>query len=116
MACSIFGHLFFALLVSLTFPYAISSWPSQSAPGQSAENRSDPGQQVERAVELLNQQDYRGAVNLLKSAARSFEAGGARPELARVWNMLGIACRRMAEYDEAAVWLNKALHLAEQIK
>ena|GEM_PF-1066857 len=94
----------------------MSSRPSQPAPGQSSENQSASEQQVERAVQLLNQQDYRGAVNLLKSAARSFEARGARPELARVWNMIGVACRRMAEYDEAAVWLDKALHLSEQIK
>jgi tetratricopeptide (TPR) repeat protein len=116
MACSSFCHFCFIVLTCLTFSSVVSSWQLQSSLRQSDENQIPPDKQVERAIQLLNQQDYRGAVNLLKSAAKSFEQMGAHPETARVWNMLGVAHRRMAEYDESVVWLNKALRLSEQIK
>lgn len=64
-------------------------------------------------MKLLGQQDYRGAVAELQSAASAFEKIGAQAEMIRVWNMLGVAYRRMAEYDEAEKWLTKALRHAE---
>src|ERR1041385_1279786 len=116
MACFTFCHFRFTVLIWLSFSFALSSGQLLSAPLQSNEKQVPAEQQVERAIQLLNQQDFRGAANLLKSAAKTFEAKGMAEETARVWNMLGVAYRRMAEYDESAAWLNKALRLSEQIK
>jgi Tfp pilus assembly protein PilF len=116
MACCSFCHLIFIVLVCLPFSFITPPSQQQPATNQSGENQASAERQVERAIQLLNQQDFRAAVNLLKSAARSFEASGMQPETARVWNMLGVAYRRMAEYDESAAWLNKALRLSGQIK
>jgi Tfp pilus assembly protein PilF len=70
---------------------------------------------VERAIRLLSEQDFRGAVTELRAAATIFEKLNAKQETAKVWNLLGIAYRRMAEYDEAERWLRKSQLLADQI-
>ena len=105
-------------LISLLVSFHLVSnvwWPVAPFTPASQDQMTQADARVERAIGLLGQQDFRGAITELKAALPVFEKANAREETAQVQNLIGIAYRRMAEHEKAEQAFTSALRLSETI-